>query len=96
MKRFFPGAALLLILVALLHAQRRRNRLEKEMVERARTTDLYRALRPGLRNCPIRRDSSMLPPGWAGRTPGISPGMPTSARGLRRPRCCVSRMGNTG
>ena len=28
------GAALLLILVALLHAQRRRNRLEKEMVER--------------------------------------------------------------
>ena len=29
------GAALLLILVALLHAQRRRNRLEKEMVERA-------------------------------------------------------------
>jgi len=31
------GAALLLILVALLHAQRRRNRLEKEMVERARS-----------------------------------------------------------
>ena len=28
----------------------------------------------------------MLPPGWAGRTPGISPGMPTSVRGLRRPR----------
>ena len=43
------GAALLLILVALLHAQRRRNRLEKEMVERARTTDLYRALYPVLR-----------------------------------------------
>ena len=38
------GAALLLILVALLHAQRRRNRLEKEMVERARTTDLYLSL----------------------------------------------------
>jgi len=43
------GAALLLILGALLHAQRRRNRLEKEMVERARTTDLYRALYPVLR-----------------------------------------------
>ena len=35
--------------LALLHAQRRRNRLEKEMVERARTTDLYRALYPVLR-----------------------------------------------
>lgn len=43
------GAVLLLILTALLHAQRRRNRLEKDMVERARTTDLYRALYPVLR-----------------------------------------------
>ena len=54
------GAALLLILVALLHAQRRRNRLEKEMVERARTTDLYRVLRTANRCCVdrvlIRRD----------------------------------------
>lgn len=43
------GAVLLLILVSLLHAQRRRHRLEKEMVARARTTDLYRALYPVLR-----------------------------------------------
>lgn len=50
------GAALLLILVALLHAQRRRNRLEKEMVERARTTDLYRALYP----CCGRRTAAAL------------------------------------
>ena len=38
------GAALLLILVALLHAQRRRNRLEKEMVERERPTCIARCI----------------------------------------------------
>ncbi len=38
------GAALLLILVALLHAQRRRNRLEKEMVERADDRPVSRAV----------------------------------------------------
>ena len=42
------GAVLLLVLVSLLHTQRRRQRREKEMVERARTMDLYRALYPVL------------------------------------------------
>ena len=54
--------------LALLHAQRRRNRLEKEMVERARTTDLYRALYPVLRTANrccvdrvlIRRDEGRI------------------------------------
>lgn len=77
MKRFFPGAALLLTLVL--------TACSPSHVEASRAAELPYT------------EGQLYAAAWLGwRTPGISPGMPTSARRLRRPRCCVSRTGNTG